>query len=252
MQDDGIIDVRDGNIRRITIHRPTSANALNLETATALRDSLHSAAAEGAAVLVLSGGERFFSAGGDLRAMVESGNPQEYVRRLAETLHDGLSVIAESKTIFVAAVRGTAAGAGLGLVLNADVSLCSQSSRFRAAYGAAGLTPDMGLSALLPRAIGEVRAGRLLLLNEQVDAETAFAWGMVSGVVRDSEFDGHVAGVVAALVSMPAVNATKKLLFDGRGRTLAEQMGAEADLISTMVTTPDAQHRIANFLSGTK
>ena len=85
----------------------------------------------------------------------------------------------------VAAVQGTAAGAGLGLVLAADLAIAGKSAKFAAAYTAVGLTPDAGCTFILPRAVGYKRAMELFLTNRVLDAEQALDWGLVNQVVED-------------------------------------------------------------------
>ena len=87
----------------------------------------------------------------------------------------------------IAAVNGTAAGAGVGLVAMADLALCARGSKFNLAYTNAGLTPDAGTSFLLPRIIGAKRTMELLILNRTLLAQQALDWGLVNEVVTDEE-----------------------------------------------------------------
>src|ERR1700724_989792 len=87
----------------------------------------------------------------------------------------------------IAAVNGTAAGAGVGLVAMADLALCASSSKFNLAYTHSGLTPDAGTTFLLPRTVGVKRAMELLLLNRTLPAAEALVWGLVNEVVADEQ-----------------------------------------------------------------
>jgi 2-(1,2-epoxy-1,2-dihydrophenyl)acetyl-CoA isomerase len=243
----GITVTSEAGVVRIGLDRGT-ANAFDLPMAEAFGRELRNAVAGRARLVVLRGGDRFFSAGGDLRGMRDAIDPGAYVRAVADAMHGGLDAIANSDTLFLTAIRGTVAGAGLGIVLHADVSVCADDATFRAGYGAAGLTPDMGLSYLLPRSVGEVRARRLLLLGEPVDAASALAWGLVTEVTKTAELDSRVDALVAVLSKAPAANATKGLLVGGRIASLSAQLAAEAESISRLFTTDDARLRVSAFL----
>lgn len=245
---DRVLVRRDGDALHLTLQHGT-ANALDLPTAQALTAGLRTAVNEGLALVVLRGGARFFSAGGDLRAMQSAPDPSGYIRRLADTLHEGIVALADSSTVLLAVVEGAVAGAGLGLVLNADVVVCAPSARFTAAYGAAGLTPDTGVSALLPLAIGELRARRMLLLGESIDAATALDWGLASELVAGDRLDARVAELAATLTSSPAANETVRLLRRSRLLDLGAHLEEEARTITAMLPSPDAQRRIGAFLS---
>ena len=136
--------------------------------------------------VVLTGAGRNFCFGGDLRAMAsrDTGG-DDYMRELTTYLHAAISHFVRMDAPVIAAVNGTAAGAGVGLAAMADLALCGTSSKFNLAYTKAGLTPDAGTSFLLPRTIGVKRAMELLLHNRTLSAEEALDWGLVNEVVAD-------------------------------------------------------------------
>ncbi len=243
----GIAVVDDGDVVSVTLEHGT-ANAIDLPMAEAFEGALKESVANRARVIVLRGGSRFFSAGGDLRAMRDAGDSAPYVRAIAAALHGGLDALAQSDTLLLAAIRGVVAGAGLGIVLHADVAVCADDSTFRAGYGAAGLTPDMGLSYLLPRAIGEPRARQLLLLGDPVSASTALAWGLVTEVVSSEALAARIEALAAAMAASPAGNATKKLIVGSRTSTLSAQLDAEAQSIARLFETADSRRRVSAFL----
>jgi 2-(1,2-epoxy-1,2-dihydrophenyl)acetyl-CoA isomerase len=243
----GIAVVQDGDISRITLNRGT-ANVFDLPMAKTFESALRESVAGRARLVVLSGGPRFFSAGGDLRAMRDADDSADYVRAVAAALHGGLNALAESDTLLLVAIRGAVAGAGLGIVMHADVAICTDDSTFRAGYGAAGLTPDLGLSYLLPRAVGEMRARRVLLLGDSVTADTALAWGLVTEVTSAEALDARVDALTATMATSPAGNATKQLMAGGRAVTLSAQLDAEAQSIARLFETGDSQRRVSAFL----
>ena len=124
--------------------------------------------------VVLSGAGRHFCFGGDLRAFgTRAPGGDDYIRELTTYLHAAISQFMRMDAPVIAAVNGTAAGAGVGLVAMADLALCARSAKFNLAYTNAGLTPDAGTSFLLPRTLGLKRTMELLLLNRTLSAAEA-------------------------------------------------------------------------------
>ena len=244
-----LVRTSDDAVVTLTLNRPQSANALDLELAEALHDQLISAVNDDVPVVLLRGAGAAFCGGGDLRAMASDRDSPAYLRQLAMLLHEGISAISCSESLLVSAVHGVAAGAGLGLVLNSDVVIATQAARFRTSYVAAGLSPDTGVSALLQRAIGEVRAKKMLLLDSPVDAVTALDWGMISEVVADPSLDLRLSELTAQLSRSPAARRTKRLMYEARSRHLFEHLKAEAESIVSMFDSDDSRRRVATFLT---
>ena len=122
--------------------------------------------------VVLTGAGKNFCFGGDLRGMLGKGKAADaYLRELTTYLHEAISHFVRMDAPVIAAVNGTAAGAGVGLVAMADLAVCAASAKFNLAYTGVGLTPDAGTSFLLPRAIGAKRAMELFLLNRSLTAD---------------------------------------------------------------------------------
>ena len=138
------------------------------------------------------------ASGGDLSA---------YLSELTTTLHAGLSHLMRMNAPVIAAIQGSAAGAGLGLVLAADLAIAGRSAKFTPAYTGVGLTPDAGCTFLLPRAVGNKRAMELLLTNRVLDAEEALDWGLVNQVVDDDRIEETAAALAARLASGPTVRS---------------------------------------------
>src|SRR4029077_783380 len=112
-------------------------------------------------------------------------------------LHAAISHFVRMDAPVIAAVNGTAAGAGVGLVAMADLALCGRNAKFNLAYTKVGLTPDAGTSFLLPRIVGARRAMELLLLNRTLTAAEALGWGLVNEVVGDGQLLGRALEIAA-------------------------------------------------------
>ena len=159
-----------GAVALITLNRPESGNALNLQVAMDLLAAAMTCARTTAVrAVVLTGAGRHFCFGGDLRAFgTRAPGGDDYIRELTTYLHAAISRFVRMDAPVIAAVNGTAAGAGVGLVAMADLALCGRSSKFNLAYTQAGLTPDAGTTFLLPRTLGLKRTMELLLLNRSL------------------------------------------------------------------------------------
>jgi len=153
----------------------------------------------------------------------------------------------------IAAVNGTAAGAGVGLVAMADLALCGSSSRFNLAYSSVGLTPDAGTSFLLPRIVGVKRAMELLLLNRALPAAEALTWGLVNEVVSDEQLAGRALEIAEQLArgACGAFGATKRLLAHSLG-AFESQMVLESETIAAHAVSPEGTEGISAFLEKRK
>ena len=132
--------------------------------------------------MILDAAGPAFCAGGDVFAMATSNATGADVTGAAHVIHDGIRTFALSDKPIVAAVQGAVAGGGLGLMLTADYIVAADSAKFVSKYANIGLTPDLGVSTLLPAAIGQRRALQLLLQDRTLSAAEALDWGLVAEV----------------------------------------------------------------------
>ena len=253
MTDDSILYTRDGALARLTFNRPQSLNAMDFAMGARWRDLAHEVTADptvGAILLDANGPA--FCAGGDVVAMATSGAAGAQVTDAAHVIHDGIRTFVESSTPLVAAVQGAVAGGGLGLMLTADYIVASPSAKFVSRYANIGLTPDLGVSTLLPAAVGQRRALQLLLQDLTIDAETARDWGLVT------EVDADPAGRAAEIAQFWLANATaafgqaKRLVRSGAGRTFGDNLADEARTIGGRFDTDESRMRVAAFAAASR
>jgi 2-(1,2-epoxy-1,2-dihydrophenyl)acetyl-CoA isomerase len=247
---ESILVTRDGALARVTFNRPAFLNAMGFEMGRRWRDVAHELTSDdsvGAVILDAAGPA--FCAGGDVLEMATSGAAGSEVTDAAHTIHDGIRTFVESGKPIVAAVQGAVAGGGLGLMLTADYIVASEQSRFVSKYANIGLTPDLGVSTLLPAAVGQRRALQLLLQDLTIDAATALDWGLVTEVVPAAD----VAARAEAVARFWLENATgafgqaKRLVRTGAGRSFAENLDDEAASIGARFDTDEARARVAAF-----
>ena len=245
-----LLDVHD-RVATVTLSRPDSYNALTLEVARELLSAaLRCEADREIRAVVLTGAGQHFCFGGDLRAMREQGDAAPgYLNELTTHLHAAISAFTRMRAPVIAAINGTAAGAGVGLVCAADLALCARGSRFSLAYTGVGLAPDGSVSFLLPRIVGRRRAMELLLLNRVLSAEEALAWGLVNQVLDDAELAAQSQALAAKLAAGPteAFGATKRLM-GASSPGLESQMALEGRTIAAMSSHPHGREGIAAFI----
>ncbi|GAA2746895.1 enoyl-CoA hydratase-related protein [Terrabacter aerolatus] len=244
------LSASDG-VATIRLARPDAGNALDLPGALAFRDTVREVAeaVDRVHVVVLRAEGRLFCAGGDVRAMAAAADRPAFVAELAGVLHEALTELRALPVPVVAVVQGAAAGAGVGLVLAADVVLAADHASFVAAYPSVGLSPDCGVSALLPAVVGARRAALFLLTGAPVDAATALDWGLVSEVCPAETLEARAGEVVAAMAALPrrAVGEAARLLRRSGERAYAAQLADEAATIARLSATAEAEALLTAF-----
>jgi 2-(1,2-epoxy-1,2-dihydrophenyl)acetyl-CoA isomerase len=244
------LEVRD-HVAHLTLARAEAANTMNLQFG---RDFLAAAQAvrsdSAVRAVVLTGQGTNFCFGGDLKGMVASGaDVGSFLSELTTNLHAGMTHLARMDPPVVAGVQGTAAGAGLGLVLAADLAIAGRSAKFAPAYTGVGLTPDAGCTFLLPRAVGYKRAMELLLTNRVLDAEEALDWGLVNQVVDDEKVAEAATALAVRLAAGPtgAFGGVKRLMGESQPG-FEGQLSRESLSITGRGVTAEGREGIAAFL----
>jgi 2-(1,2-epoxy-1,2-dihydrophenyl)acetyl-CoA isomerase len=234
----------------LTLNRPAASNALDQPLVRALDAALDRAEDPGVRCVVVRAAGPRFCAGGDLTTFLGE-DPARRIRENATETERVLRRLGQLSQPVVAAVHGAVAGAGLAFVLNADIVLAARTTRFVAAYAGIGLTPDCGVSYLLPRVVGDRRALLMLLGGQQLLADQAEQWGLVSEVVDDADLPGRIEELARHLASDggPAMEQTKRLLRSAWTVPRDAHAADEARTIAAALTTEIAQVRIAGFLA---
>jgi 2-(1,2-epoxy-1,2-dihydrophenyl)acetyl-CoA isomerase len=254
MSDDALLfDVRDG-LAHLTLNRPERLNAVGPD-AIALwhRYAGEIAASDDIRAVLFDANGRAFCAGGDVRAMSELGgdgtSAGQVVTELADMIHDGHRMLRESAKPIVAAVQGPVAGGGLGFMLVADLIVASDRATFASRYADIGLTPDCGVSTLLPEAVGTRRALELTLTSRTLTAAEALDWGLVTEVVPADEVAGRARAIAEVWLSgaSAAFGQAKRLVRSGLSREFQEALDDEARTIGAAFDTPEASARVAAF-----
>ena len=252
--------VRAGGVVTATLNRPERRNALSLTMFRELRELADEVARNPQdRVLVLRGAGGTFCAGGDLtpepgEPLPEfDGPPSAPAAALSSIRNDvGRAAMAlhalEKPTI--AAVQGTAAGAGASLAFGCDLTLAEAGSRFGLVFVRRGLALDFGASWSLPRLVGLKKAKELALYGDWIDAEEAERLGLVNRVFAPADFDAGVADWAERLASQAplAVSIIKRSLERGSEASFGEALETETVGQAALTATNDFTEGMQAFL----
>jgi 2-(1,2-epoxy-1,2-dihydrophenyl)acetyl-CoA isomerase len=169
---------------------------------------------------------------------------------LTTTFHPILTGLRTMPKPVVAAINGPAVGIGCSLALSCDLLVAKESAYLSLAFARIGLVPDGGASALVSARAGGGRALEMALLGGRVTAPTALAWGLVSEVLPDDEFDAGVVALVDRLAAGPTRSyaGSKRQLNAWLYADLEEQLELEARIQQEMAGTSDFAEGVAAFL----
>ena len=244
---------RAGGVARIRFNRPAALNAISVPMAEAFLDAVTRLAKDDSLrVVVLQGAGKGFMAGGDLPTL--RADPVAGAQALIDPLHEATLRLADIDAPIVAQVHGVVAGAGLGLMLQADFVLAADDTRFNTAYIHLGTSCDVGLSWHLPRAVGLRRALELALLGDAFDAAQAAQWGLVNRLVAAATLAQEVDALVRRLAQGPtrAYGAMRRLMHASFDSPLASALAAEKLEFLRCAGTADFAEGVDAFLAKRK
>jgi 2-(1,2-epoxy-1,2-dihydrophenyl)acetyl-CoA isomerase len=248
-----LLDFTDG-VATLRLSRPDNGNAINPDMAADLAEAATQIAENASvrAVLIAANGPNF-TVGGDLSVFAETAREQlpNQLRRMIDSFHLAIERLTSIDAPIVAAVRGGAAGGGLGLLYAADIAVAADDARFAIGYGALGLTADGGNTWFLPRMVGMRRAQELFLLNRRLTAQEALEFGLVSRLAPSDAVETEAAALVATLAAGPtrAYGAVRRMLRQSFETGLSDQLDAEKESLVAVSATSDAQEGIAAFVA---
>ncbi|MFF7282031.1 enoyl-CoA hydratase-related protein [Streptomyces griseorubiginosus] len=247
------VEVDGEGLARVELCRG-GGNAIDLAMARALLDAARECAKARARAVLLTARGRSFCVGGDLKefATLSGERLTGHLTEVTDALHGALRILADLDAPLVVAAQGAVAGAGLGLVAAADVSLAATDGRFSAAYTAIGYTPDAGVSWSLPRLIGPRRAMDLLLTNRRVTAVEASRIGLVSRLVPPEELAEEAVRTAGALArgATAAYGVTRRLVGRALSADLDEHLDTEARHLAAAAVSAEGREGVAAFLEG--
>ena len=224
---------RTDQVATLTMNRPDSLNSLSLELKQALVAGLTEVAADPAVrAVILTGNGRGFCVGQDLAehvALLAAGDPAP-LSTVEAHYNPITTALATMPKPVIAAVNGTAAGAGASFSFACDLRIVSDQAKFLLAFANISLGLDSGASWTLPRLIGSARAMQLCLLAQPISAELADRYGLVTELVAPDRVLPAAQELAARLAAGPttAYAAIKNAINFSASHTLAEGLANEA------------------------
>ncbi|WP_079528082.1 enoyl-CoA hydratase/isomerase family protein [Halobacillus hunanensis] len=215
-------------VARIVLNRPSAFNAftevMNKEIIKALKTASKDSEVRS---IVITGEGKAFCAGEDLGGVDENTNHADFLRN---RYHPMVKAIKQTEKPIVAAVNGTAAGAGMSLALVADFRLVQPETKFVSAFMSIGLIPDSGFLYMLPRLIGYAKALEVAVLGKPITGEEAKELGLATEVIQSSEWEDGVAQFSEKLADMPtqSISLVKRYMIDGMNSTFEDLLEKEA------------------------
>lgn len=246
----------DSGIAKIVLDRPKAGNTFNIDIAKEFEEVTRLCAFDKSVrVVVLTGNGKLFSGGGDLAYMLENEDALDVaIKALADSLHTSYSTLGRMKAPLLVAANGTAAGIGLNLALMGDITIAVEEAKFVASYTDVGLSPDGGLTYLLPRLVGVKRAKELIYTNRRLSAQEALDWGMITKVVSADKFEEEVDAMAKKLASGPSKSYgdVKALLNSSENESMESQMHLEALALASNAMSVDGKEGISAFANNRK
>lgn len=236
------------DVATLRLNRPDKMNAMNAVMRRELVAAISEAAANARAI-VLTGNGPGFCAGQDL-GDVKSFDELDLGAVLRDEYEPLIRTIHDCPVPVIAAINGSAAGAGANIALSADIIIAARSASFLEAFARIGLIPDAGGTYWLPRLVGHARAMGMSLLADKIPAEKALEWGLIWEVVDDDTLDTRAHEIAQRLAKGPtkAYGLIKKALHASQGNDLAAQMEMEATLQADAGQSRDFKEGVMAFL----
>ncbi|MBZ9789847.1 enoyl-CoA hydratase [Rhizobium sp. 3T7] len=245
-----IVETR-GAVGLITLNRPQALNALNSTVLKELLQAYEAFQADDAVgAMVLTGSERAFAAGADIKEM----QPLDYVDVYSRDLMSGWDDVAKVRKPVIAAVSGFALGGGCELAMMCDIIIASETAKFGQPEITLGVIPGMGGSQRLTRAVGRYKAMDLILTGRMMDAAEAERSGLVSRVVAPGRLldEALEAAAKIASLSRPSVLMAKEAVNRALETTLEEGLRFERRLFHSLFSTEDQKEGMTAFIEKRK
>ncbi|WP_283195616.1 enoyl-CoA hydratase [Rhizobium sp. AN80A] len=245
-----IVEAR-GAVGLITLNRPQALNALN---STVLKELLQAYAAfegdDAIGAIVLTGSERAFAAGADIKEM----HPLDFADVYSRDFLGGWDDVAKIRKPVIAAVSGFALGGGCELAMMCDFIIASETAKFGQPEITLGVIPGMGGSQRLTRAVGKAKAMDMVLTGRMMDADEAERAGLVSRVVAPDRLLDEALEAAARIASLsrPSVLMAKEAVNRALETTLEEGLRFERRLFQSLFATQDQKEGMTAFIEKRK
>src|SRR5438309_9671398 len=237
-----------GKVGIVRLNRPQALNALNAELMAELAKAVEAFEASAAiGCIVVTGSEKAFAAGADIKEMVD----KTYMEAFMGDFAAGWDVVARARKPVVAAVAGFALGGGCELAMMCDLIIAADNAKFGQPEIKLGVIPGIGGTQRLTRAIGKAKAMDLILTGRMMDAAEAERSGLVARVVPAADLLNEtmkIAEAIAAL-SLPSVLTAKHAVNRALDTSLSEALRFERRVFHALFATEDQKEGMAAFIA---
>ncbi|AUT70332.1 2-(1,2-epoxy-1,2-dihydrophenyl)acetyl-CoA isomerase PaaG [Paraburkholderia hospita] len=238
-------------VATVTLNRPDKLNSFTRAMHQELSAALDEVEAAGTRGLILTGAGRGFCAGQDLADLDFTPGAMTDLGDLIDKHFNPLIRRLQALPLpVIAAVNGTAAGAGANLALACDLVLAARSASFIQAFVKIGLVPDSGGTWFLPQRVGMARALGLAITGDKLSADKAESWGLIWKAVDDAELQSTATQLAAQLAQQPtrAIAAIKQAMRSSATQTLDQQLDLERDMQRELGASHDYAEGVRAFI----
>lgn len=242
-----LVEKRDA-VTLITLNRPQALNALSSHVLRELVDAFSKYDADPTQrCAVLTGNEKAFAAGADIKEMSSKSHTEFY---LEDFFAEWNSRVAATRKPWIAAVAGLALGGGCELAMMADFIIAADTAKFGQPEIKLGVAPGMGGSQRLTRAVGKAKAMEMCLTGRMMDAEEAERAGLVARVVPVAELLDDALRTAATIASMAPIAAmvNKEMVNAAFEMNLQQGLYTERRLFQGLTATEDKVEGMAAFV----
>jgi enoyl-CoA hydratase len=236
-----------GRVGLITLNRPQALNALNSQLLGEVNQALDAFEADAnIGCIVVTGSEKAFAAGADIKEMAGLSYPQIYL----DNQFSGWERVAGRRKPMIAAVAGFALGGGCEFAMMCDFIIAADNAKFGQPEIKLGVMPGMGGTQRLTRLVGRAKAMEMCLTGRMMGAEEAERSGLVARVVPAAELlnDALKTAETIASMSLPVVMMTKETVNRADEVTLQEGIRFERRVFHAMFATADQKEGMAAFV----
>lgn len=240
------IEIRDDGVAVVELNRPDARNALNLELRKALADTFdHLSRHQSVRAIVLTGGEKVFAAGADIKDFLTVTTSQMYLRHTEQYWKS----ITDCPKPIIAAVNGYALGGGCELAMHADIIIASQTATFGQPEVKLGLMPGAGGTQRMLRALGKFQTMLLVLSGKFITAPEAQAMGLVSQVIDGDNAIPEALNIARTIAgySSIAVQQIKEVTNLGQDMSLEGALALERKALQILFDTKDQKEGARAF-----
>jgi enoyl-CoA hydratase len=235
----------------VRINRPEARNALNLEVRKLLSRYLTELSEDSTTrAVVITGNEKAFAAGADIKEMADLGT----IEALQRGIHRLWQAIGSCRKPVIAAVSGYALGGGCELAMTCDIIVAGESASFGQPEVKIGILPGGGGTQRLTRAVGKYKAMKYVLTGELFSAREALDMGLVSEVVPDPEVEGRAIDLARQIAALPplAVQLAKEAVIAGMDAPLTSALALEAKSLQILFSSHDQKEGMRAFIEKRK